>query len=164
MAKHFELVTTDIKVEKVLAEIEARPEFFVGLPINASLESLPQVRRLVFDGFAKTLGLTDIGNIRIWHFKPNDGFEPRTEESVYAKRYERFHIALKSNAWARKGVWFVAENPADKKGEGVQMEAGSCWWMDRRARHWVMNESDEHCIHLVIDAVAPNYARVRNAA
>jgi len=65
----------------------------------------------------------------------------------------RIHIPIVTNPGVEFTTWSPIEN-------NVVMNAGECWYLDRRKPHRVINNGDTSRIHLVIDAISNE--RVRN--
>lgn len=99
----------------------------------------------------------ELGRVLITSLAAGGTIIPHADEGDYADHYERFHIALQSD----RGNVFSVEDVIGC-GEYAFMAPGELWWFNHKKRHAVFNGSDTPRIHLVIDAVAPNYRRERD--
>lgn len=113
---------------------------------------LPGAYSLIQEAMKK-IGSTELGRVLIVSLKPKGMITAHVDEGAYADHYERFHLVLE----AEVGNCFFCDD------EMVEMKPGELWNFDHKKSHWVWNDSDNPRVHLIIDAVAPDFRRERNA-
>jgi len=94
---------------------------------------------------------TELGKVIIAKLKPNGFITKHSDMGVYADKFERFHVVLKS----KEG------NSFDIAEESFKMNEGEIWVINHKQEHSVVNNSSSDRIHLIIDCVAPNYRKDR---
>jgi hypothetical protein len=118
---------------------------------------LPESRTLI----AEVLRLVEsdqVARVIITRLKPGGLISAHADEGVYADHYERFHVPLVSE----QGNMFFVKHSEDN-GEYAEMKPGELWWFNHKKVHAVINESNQHRIHLIVDCLAPKYRRDRYA-
>lgn len=123
----------------------------------SAYDELPEAREIV-DRVLREVGAKELGRVLIAKLEPNGFITPHADEGDYADHYERFHVVLKS----AKGNEFFSETDAHNW-HSEEMLTGELWWFNHKDRHCVHNGSSEPRIHLIVDAVAPEYRRQRRA-
>jgi len=187
MFENFQLLATGLNVEPLLKSIQAKPELWseitarqttTGSPhidtesiflrwcktqtVDAvfteipavdypAIELLPEAKELI-SGLLASVGSTELGRVLIVNLKPGGEISPHEDQGAYADYYERFHICLES-----KDQNIFYSKLSDHGGEFVHMAPGDAWWFNHKAPHYVANHSDAPRIHLIIDAVAPEF-------
>lgn len=193
MQKNFARISSGVDVEPLLAAINAAPNLWneitarqttPGSPHKSTetiflrwaesqtldavfneipavdypaMEKLPEARDLIMKLLSGVDGI-ELGRAIIVKLKPDGFITPHADEGAYADHFERFHICLS----ASRGNGFFVGTP-EANAELVCMKPGEAWWFNHKMTHWVVNESSEDRIHLIIDCVAPTYRRERHA-
>jgi hypothetical protein len=116
----------------------------VDYPALAELivETAPLVQWLM-----DAIGSETIGRVMINKLAPHGHITPHVDEGAYAEHFDRFHIVIQSD----DGNHFQVGQHV------VQMLSGQVWWFNHRAEHSVKNTSERPRIHLIVDAVAPQF-------
>lgn len=122
-----------------------------------AFSELPEARELVAE-VVKLVGATKLGRVLITSLKPNGVIHPHADEGAVADHYERFHVVLKSES----GNFFHSQ-VSKFETEHVFMKEGEVWWFNHKRPHWLKNNSECERIHLIVDAVAPQFRRERDA-
>jgi len=113
---------------------------------------LPEVYPII-TGLMATLGAYELGRVIISRMAPGTKILPHIDDVgkyVEQKDRARYHVVLQG----RPGSNFYCGTPAeDGPGdvECVNMRCGEVWWFNAHKTHWVVNESDDDRIHLLID-------------
>jgi Aspartyl/Asparaginyl beta-hydroxylase len=100
-------------------------------------ELLPVLRPLY-----AAIGAVEIGRIQLARLKAHGRIDRHIDEGTYADHYQRFHVVLSSDA----GNVFHAGNSK------VCMRPGEAWWFNHKAPHFVVNDSNQARLHLIVDA------------
>lgn len=87
------------------------------------------------------------GRVVISKLKANSSIAPHTDDGLYAKCHDRFHLVLESNPQ-------VLFNSGD---ETINMVSGEIWWFDNMQTHSVYNNSDTDRIHIIVDILTDRY-------
>ena len=122
-----------------------------------ALEALPEARALIAE-VVQAVGAKELGRVLITALKPGGKITRHADEGMVADHYERFHVALQSD----DHNLFFSYRP-DGTGEVVHMKAGQIWWFNHKRDHELSNASDRVRIHLIVDCVAPEYRKERDA-
>lgn len=130
---------------------EFTPEKFfmdLGSYDYATLEKLgetltPLIKPLLLD----VLRITELGRVLIVNLKSTGSVDEHIDEGTYADHFARFHIVVTTNAWCFNTTG----------GEVAHWEQGECWWFDHKKPHSATNMGATDRIHIIIDAVAPDF-------
>lgn len=95
--------------------------------------------------------LGDLGRVMLTKLPAGASIARHTDEGVYADLYDRFHLALQSDA----GCSFTC-GP-----ETYLPRAGDAFWFNHKRQHAVENRSSRDRIHLIVDVMAPAYRALR---
>lgn len=114
---------------------------------------LSQINHLISEVMNVTNSKT-LGRVLITKLKPGANILPHSDEGIVCASYERFHIPL----YSKNGNSFCAGVP-NGKFEDVHMSEGELWFFNNKAIHWLRNDSLEPRIHLIVDAIAPQFRR-----
>lgn len=98
------------------------------------------VRGIVLDLLRRVNG-TQLGRVIVTRLPPGKSIPEHVDQGAPAEFYTRFHIILQS----RPGCLTYSG------GEVIQASAGEVWWLDNRAPHSVVNNSDDDRIVIVVD-------------
>lgn len=130
---------------------------FTEIPVvdYPALEELPEARELI-GLIAGILGTDQIGRVILAKLKVGGYIAPHIDEGDYADHYERFHLVVLSE----EGNLFLVGVP-DLEGEFAKMKPSELWWFNHKEPHWVTNLSEAPRIHMIVDAVVPQYRRER---
>lgn len=101
---------------------------------------LPQLRPLIFD-LMRLTEATQLGRVIISRLAPGARIAPHVDEGAPATFYQRYQVALQSHP----GALFRIED------ETVNFASGDAYWINNRAEHEVINNSNDDRIALVID-------------
>lgn len=101
---------------------------------------LPQLRPLIFD-LMRLTEATQLGRVIISRLAPGARIAPHVDEGAPATFYQRYQVALQSHP----GALFRIED------ETVSFSSGDAYWINNRAEHEVINNSNDDRIALVID-------------
>lgn len=138
----------DLSVHAVFNDIEA-----VDYP---ALKALDVARKYIAMTIGHVRG-TKLGRVMIVSLKPGGRITPHVDEGAYADHYERFHLVIKS----KPGNFFCVGNAPHY--QTAEMSEGELWWFNHKEQHWVVNNSNEERIHMILDVVAPHYRQERVA-
>lgn len=102
------------------------------------------------------IGAVECGRAFITELKVGGKILPHCDYGMYSDHFERFHLVLTS----QPGNEFFVQ---DSKGNisSRHMKPGELYWFNHKDTHWVHNDSNSPRMHLIIDAVAPNFRRER---
>lgn len=120
-----------------------------------ALEKLPEAQ-IILDQFRLLLEPQKIGRVFIVALKPGGKVLPHEDVGMYSDRFERFHIPLQSD----DGNEFFCQH-SEGVTESVFMRPGELWWFNHKKLHWVVNGSARDRLHLIVDAVCPQYRKER---
>ncbi len=121
---------------------EDMPLRYVGRPTSVSAlfpATLAFVERLV----RRMHGLP--GRAVVVRLKPGGQVYRHTDDELYYRLRDRFHIVLKSVAGSR----FRCSE------EEVRMKEGELWWFESQVPHEAFNDSEEDRVHLIVDVLSP---------
>lgn len=102
---------------------------------------LPELKKVALD-LMRFIGGTRLGRMVITRLRPGDKITPHADEGPYAAYYSRYHVVL-------QGLPGSVFHCGD---EAVQMLTGEIWWFNHRVEHFVVNNSKDDRIHLIVDA------------
>lgn len=108
-----------------------------------SWDALPALRPIVM-GLAAQVEAEMIGGILITRIPPGEGIDRHVDRSWHVGYYDKFYISISS----KPGAKFFCE--ADGITEALEPKPGEIWLFDNRLPHWVVNESDEDRITLIV--------------
>lgn len=117
---------------------------------------LTEARPLV-EQIMTRLGATELGRVIIPILKPGSVISRHIDEGAYADHYERFHLCLQAQ---RGNVLCVVSE--ERMFESFDAEPGELFWFNHKRDHWCVNPTDQYRIHLIVDAVVPEYRRERD--
>lgn len=120
-----------------------------------AFEKLPEARDLLAR-FCELLEPQKIGRMFIVALRPGGKVLPHEDVGMYSDRFERFHIPLQSD----DGNEFFCQS-SESITESVFMRPGELWWFNHKKLHWVVNGSARDRLHLIVDAVCPQYRKER---
>ena len=181
MRPHLELIQ-DLNVNSLIAQLEARPELwaehtvrqdypgsahadtqciFVRGPLGFTPElyfndlgsrdfqsqrfltkAMPLVELLCAE-----IEATQLGRVLIVNLKPGGYVTSHVDEGKYADHFSRFHVVLTTNSRCTNTTG----------GQRAHWPQGSFWWFDHKQPHAARNEGDTDRIHLIFDAVSPEF-------
>lgn len=118
---------------------------------------IPEAKELV-ERIQDEVQGTHLGRVLIVNLRAGGYIEKHVDEGAYADFYERFHLVLKAD----DGNIFFCDND-ESCGEYANMRPGELWWFNHKKPHSVLNDSKSGRIHLIVDVVAPQYRREREA-
>lgn len=122
---------------------------------HPNFRNIPEIQDLL----VKCLCLVDaqeVGRAFIAKLKPGGVVIPHCDYGMYADHFERFHLVLTSE----EGNEFCVEDSHGYR-ESCHMKPGEFFWFNHKENHWAVNGSNAPRMHLIIDAVAPEYRRER---
>jgi len=102
-------------------------------------ELLPDVKRLAFDVMEAVDG-ERLGGILITKLPPGGRIHPHSDSGWHAEYYEKFYVAISApdkSVFGFDGGEIIADN-------------GDCWLFRNNATHWVINDSDQDRISMII--------------
>lgn len=137
----------DKSVEAAFTELEA-----IDYPAYAVLTEA----RPIVDTVCDVVGATKLGRVIIPALKPQGVITKHADEGAYADHYERFHVCLQAG---RGNVLTVQME--DRIFEGLDADPGELFWFNHKQPHMCINPTGAYRIHLIVDAVAPQYKRPR---
>lgn len=123
-----------------------------------ALEELPEARTLIAE-VMKAAGSVVLGRVLITTLAPGGIIDAHADEGSVADHFERFHLSLESD----EGNWFYSYLPDSDEREVVHMKPGEIWWFNHKRWHEVENSSSRPRLHLIVDCIAPDYRRDRDA-
>ena len=103
-------------------------------------KELSQIRDVVLN-LQRSTESTRIGSVLVTKLAPGMRIASHKDEGKCPLYYERYQIALQSNP----GCVFRIED------EEVQFAAGDVWWINNKAIHTVVNNSNDDRIAVVVD-------------
>lgn len=115
----------------------------------------PEVQKLLSE-ICSILSYRLLGRVIITELRPGGIIAPHIDEGAYADKYERFHVPL----FAEQRNLFFIGTPLER-GEYRGMDPGDLYCFNHKRQHWFVNQSDKPRIHLIIDAVCPEYRQER---
>lgn len=106
-------------------------------------ERLPALRSIVFDLMADVQGEM-LGGIFITRVPPGEGIDPHADRGWHVDYYEKFYLSLRS----APGAEFLCRGGG--RTEAICPAPGEIYRFDNRRLHWVVNESDEDRVTLIV--------------
>lgn len=124
-------------------------------------DRLPTMRAVTED-LADFLGATDLERVRLMRMaaKPGGGALARhsdvTDKAAGTRdgQVARFHIPLHTHGLIKMSVWDL-----DGTRNDVHLPVGTCWYLDQRKPHAVVNPSTVDRVHLVVDVLCNDTVR-----
>lgn len=98
-----------------------------------------------------------IGRVMIVNLLPGGKIRKHYDDGDYSDHYDRFHLCM----YAENGNTFYVKESEDCI-DSVDMHAGELYWFNHKKEHWAINRSSGNRIHMIIDAVAPAFRRLRD--
>lgn len=105
--------------------------------------ALPALRPIVMGVMAQVQGEM-LGGVLITRIPPGEGIGRHSDDGWHVQYYDKFYLSLKN----APGAVFWCD--ADGVTEGLTPKPGELWLFDNRKPHWVVNESQEDRITLII--------------
>jgi Aspartyl/Asparaginyl beta-hydroxylase len=118
-----------------------------------AIDVIPEVIPLI-EEVIKTSKSQKLGRVLITKLKAGSKIAPHSDEGIVCASYERFHIPL----FSEEGNHFYAGDP-NGSFEDIHMLPGQLWVFNNKETHWLENKSSKPRIHLIVDAVAPQFRR-----
>lgn len=122
----------------------------VAIDYPAAKELGPVIAPL-FNALLDAVPHEAIGRAMLVTLKPGGFIDEHFDSGNYAERYDRFHVALQSEA----GNSFVVG------GDSFHARAGEAFWFNVKRQHSVVNHSEAPRIHLIVDLISPEYRAKR---
>lgn len=107
-------------------------------------DRLPQIRPIVFD-LMRRVEATQLGRVIISRLPPGGKIDPHVDMGTPATFYTRFQVALQC---APGCVFGIGD-------EEVVFSPGEVWMIDNNSEHYVINNSKQDRIALIIDVRIP---------
>ena len=104
---------------------------------------VPVLRPLLND----VLKVTELGRVLIVNLKAGGSVDEHIDEGTYADYFARFHVVISTNPYCYNITG----------GEPAHWAVGECWWFDHKKPHAATNQGETDRVHIIIDAVAPDY-------
>lgn len=104
-----------------------------------SYKALPALKDIIYPLMAEVEG-ERIGGVLITRIPPGCEIKPHIDKSWHVDYYDKFYVSLKSEAGAN---FYCGE-------EVLNPKAGEVWRFDNRELHWVINESNEDRMTLIV--------------
>lgn len=106
-----------------------------------AMKLLPEVKKLALD-VMRMVGGSRLGRIVVTKLEPGSKIAPHADTmGAYSKYYTRYHIVLQG----LPGSMFGCGD------ETVNMLTGEIWWFDASAEHYLINNSKDDRVHLLVD-------------
>lgn len=137
-------------IESVRDSLEVR--------VHPNLHNIKEIQPLI-EACLDACRAIEVGRIFVAKLKPGGKVIPHCDYGTYADHFERFHLVLSSSP----GNEFFVQNELTGYTESTYMQPGEFYWFNHKEIHWAVNGSDSPRMHLIMDAVAPEYRRERNA-
>lgn len=102
-------------------------------------EKLPALRPIIFALMATVRGEM-LGGVLITRIPPGEGIAPHVDTGWHVDYYDKFYLSLKS----APGADFFCED------EVLNPRVGEIYRFDNRALHWVVNNSDQDRMTLIV--------------
>lgn len=103
------------------------------------IHQIPEVLPIIHDVLNKTQAVK-LGGVLITRIPPGKQVYPHIDQGWHANYYEKFAVQIQGND--RQAFCFEDEFLSAKPGE--------CYWFDNHYKHWVINDSDEDRVTLII--------------
>lgn len=101
----------------------------------------------------ETIGVdnaADVGRVMLVELAAGGEIAPHRDEGAYAKAFSRFHICLSGASRFSCGqsseTWWSIVQP------------GTAWWFNHRETHAVSNIGGGPRVHLIVDAISPQFS------
>jgi hypothetical protein len=104
------------------------------------------VRQLIFWVMTR-VEAEQLGGVLITRLPPGGRIDPHADLEWHALWYQKYYLSLKS----APGVTFHVEN------ESINPKVGEIWLIDNTKPHWVVNDSDDDRVTLIICAKTERY-------
>jgi len=88
-----------------------------------------------------------LGRVLIVNLRPGGVVSEHVDVGSYADTFARFHIVLSTNPGCTNTTG----------GEVEHWKQGSCWWFNHTLPHSAANHGDTDRVHLIVDAIAPDF-------
>lgn len=178
--QHFHKIASGLNIAPVLAQLDAHPELwnqhnprknFLGSPHDEtsdlwvrfndyakldpnnyaafsdehvpvwypSWEKLTSLRPIIFQLMAEVEGEM-LGGVLLTKIPPRQSVRPHKDSSWHVDYYRKFYVPVQAD---EKSL-FCCED------EEISPLPGECWMMDNRKIHWVVNESTQDRIMLIV--------------
>ena len=112
---------------------------------------LPEITDILMRLMQLTEG-QKLGGVLITKVPPGGRIEPHTDHGWHASYYSKFYIPIQNG-----------EGAAFHFTDGVIKPAlGDVWWFDNSVEHWVVNDSDEDRLALIVCIRTDKYPRQRH--
>jgi Aspartyl/Asparaginyl beta-hydroxylase len=103
------------------------------------ISQIPEAKLLALELFSLVAG-ERLGGVLITRVPAGKQVYPHTDPGWHARYYEKFIIQVTGND--RQRFCF--------KDEELVAQPGQCYWFDNQFEHWVVNDSDEDRISLIV--------------
>ena len=116
-------------------------------------EKLPALRSIIIgpDGLMGREEGEMLGGVLITRIPPGYRIEKHEDKGWHVGYYDKFYISLQS---APGAVFYCGD-------EAINPETGDCWRFDNRREHWVVNDSDQDRVTLIVCIRTEKYAKER---
>jgi hypothetical protein len=84
----------------------------------------------------------DIGRVFFSKLRSKSKIDLHVEDGKYFEHYDRFHFVVQSN---ESNIFFIRDEP-------IVLPVGHMCWINNHVPHWLLNNSDEDRINLIVDA------------
>jgi len=84
----------------------------------------------------------EIGRIFFSKLLPKSRIDLHVEDGKYFEYYDRFHFVIQSND---DNIFCIRDEP-------LRLKVGHMYWVNNHVPHWLINNSDEDRINLIVDA------------
>jgi hypothetical protein len=124
-----------------------------------AINHLPEALPLI-GGLMSSVGAYELGRVIISRLAPGRKIHPHIDDvGKYVQQGDRgrYHIVLQghpgSNFYCGNLPNPEGETEAERAGdiEGVNMRCGEVWWFNAHRAHYVINDSAEDRLHLLVD-------------
>lgn len=129
----------------------------LSVQVHPNLSKISELHRLLL-ACLNRINAAECGRVFVAKLKPGGKVIPHQDYGTYADHFERFHLVLSSDP----GNEFFVEDSSGHR-ESAHMKPGEFFWFNHKETHWAVNNSKTPRMHLIIDAVAPEYRRERVA-
>ncbi len=100
---------------------------------------LPEIRPIIFGLMSRVEG-EHLGGVLITKIPPRGQIERHADDGWHVNYYDKFYVSLKSDP----GANFYCED------EVICPKAGDVYWFDNTKEHWVVNDSNEDRMTLIV--------------
>ena len=105
--------------------------------------ALPALRPILISLMAR-VGGEMLGGVLITRVPPGRGIAPHADKSWHVDYFEKFYISIQG----QQGAIFGCAH--DGVEEALTPMTGECWLFDNHKKHWVVNDSAEDRITLIV--------------